>query len=160
MTVIQMKLFFISYSISFDYFACRIHFFNSSLIAPALAALFRFWSYGFYIRSRGAEAVNFKTSQFQNISIKQERSHASETLYIGRLRVSPTCDLMILKFKNMKQTVQDNGPSGAVYGLGFIGAAIYFISTAGSFWMGVLGVLKAMIWPAYLVYGLLAYMGM
>ena len=40
----------------------------------------------------------------------------------------------------------------AVYGLGFIGAAIYFISTATGFWMGVLGVLKAIVWPAYLVY--------
>jgi hypothetical protein len=32
--------------------------------------------------------------------------------------------------------------SGAVYGLGLIGAAIYFISTATSFWIGVLGFLK------------------
>ncbi|HAR37783.1 MAG: hypothetical protein A2W86_05650 [Bacteroidetes bacterium GWD2_45_23] len=40
----------------------------------------------------------------------------------------------------------------AVYGLGFVGAAIYFISTATGFWMGALGVLKAIVWPAYLVY--------
>ena len=33
----------------------------------------------------------------------------------------------------MKQTVQESGTSGAVYGLGFIGAVIYFISTAGGF---------------------------
>lgn len=45
--------------------------------------------------------------------------------------------------------------SNAVYGLGFIGALIYFISSATSFWMGALGVLKAMVWPAYLVYELL-----
>jgi len=38
------------------------------------------------------------------------------------------------------------------YGLGFIGAAIYFISTATSFWVGVLGFLKALVWPAFLVY--------
>ncbi|MFW5706695.1 MAG: hypothetical protein ACOC12_02135 [Bacteroidota bacterium] len=42
--------------------------------------------------------------------------------------------------------------SGAVYGLGFIGAAIYFISTATSFWMGLLGFFKALVWPAFLVY--------
>ena len=42
--------------------------------------------------------------------------------------------------------------SGCVYGLGFIGSAVYYISTAGSFWMGVLGVLKALVWPAFLVY--------
>ncbi len=40
----------------------------------------------------------------------------------------------------------------AVYGLGFIGAVVYFISTATSFWMGVLGILKAIVWPAMLVY--------
>ena len=37
---------------------------------------------------------------------------------------------------------------GAVYGLGFIGAAIYYISNAPSFWMGVLGILKAILWLA------------
>jgi hypothetical protein len=43
----------------------------------------------------------------------------------------------------------------AFYGLGFIGAAIYFISTAGGFWEGVLGFLKAIVWPVFLVYGAL-----
>mgnify|MGYP006277071295 CR=1 FL=1 len=52
----------------------------------------------------------------------------------------------------MKKQVQDNPQSGAIYGLGFIGAAIFFISQATSFWMGVLGVLKAIVWPAFLVY--------
>jgi hypothetical protein len=46
----------------------------------------------------------------------------------------------------------------AVYGLGVIGALIYFISTASSFWAGVLGVLKALVWPAILVYELLKYL--
>lgn len=40
---------------------------------------------------------------------------------------------------------------GAVYGLGFIGAAIYFIGHATTFWMGVLGVLKALVWPVFIV---------
>ena len=43
---------------------------------------------------------------------------------------------------------------GAVYCLGVIGAAIYYISTATGFWVGVLGVLKAFVWPAFLVYWL------
>ncbi len=47
--------------------------------------------------------------------------------------------------------------SSAVYGLGFIGAAIYFISQAGTFWVGVLGFLKALVWPAFLVYEALKY---
>lgn len=41
--------------------------------------------------------------------------------------------------------------SSAVYGLGLIGAAIYFISGATGFWMGVLGFLKAIVWPVFLV---------
>jgi len=50
--------------------------------------------------------------------------------------------------------------SGAIYGMGFIGAAIYYISGAGTFWMGVVGIIKAVFWPAAVVYGLLKYLGM
>jgi hypothetical protein len=49
--------------------------------------------------------------------------------------------------------------SEAVYGLGLIGAAIYFISHATTFWAGVLGFLKALVWPAVLVYKLLEFLG-
>lgn len=41
---------------------------------------------------------------------------------------------------------------GGIYGLGFIGALVYYIQAADTFWIGVLGVLKAMVWPAFLVY--------
>jgi hypothetical protein len=53
-----------------------------------------------------------------------------------------------------------NSTGGAIYGLGFLGAAIYYISTATSFMMGCLGVLKALVWPAFLVYHLLKLLGM
>lgn len=49
----------------------------------------------------------------------------------------------------MKKEVTNHTP---VYGLGFIGAVIYYISHATSFWIGVLGFLKAIVWPAFLVY--------
>lgn len=45
--------------------------------------------------------------------------------------------------------------AGGVYGLGFIGAVIYYIQTATGFWDGVLGVLKAIVWPAFAVHKLL-----
>ena len=48
--------------------------------------------------------------------------------------------------------------SSGVYGLGFLGAVIYYISTATGFWMGVLGILKALVWPAFLVYELLKFL--
>ena len=58
----------------------------------------------------------------------------------------------------MPQEVHQSAPSGALYGLGFIGAAIYFISHATGFWMGVLGFLKAVVWPALLVYAALDFL--
>ena len=43
----------------------------------------------------------------------------------------------------------------SVYGLGFIGALVFYIQQATGFWIGVLGVLKAIVWPAMLVFKLL-----
>ena len=44
------------------------------------------------------------------------------------------------------------GGGGAVYGLGIIGALVWYLQEASSFWQGVLGVLKSFVWPALLVY--------
>lgn len=52
-----------------------------------------------------------------------------------------------------------NHIGGSTYGLGFIGAAVYFISQSTGFWMGVLGILKAIVWPAFLVYEALKFLG-
>ncbi len=51
-----------------------------------------------------------------------------------------------------KKTATQNGSAGAVWFLGFIGAAVYYIKFAAGFWDGVVGVLKALVWPAFLVY--------
>jgi hypothetical protein len=59
----------------------------------------------------------------------------------------------------MKNEINCHASSNAVYGLGFIGAAIFYISHATSFWMGVLGFFKAIVWPALLVYEALQKMG-
>ena len=59
----------------------------------------------------------------------------------------------------MKQAIKQNSSSGAVYGLGLIGAAIYFIGSASGFWAGILGFIKALVWPAILVYEALKYLG-
>ncbi len=58
----------------------------------------------------------------------------------------------------MNQNIS-HGTSGAIYGLGFIGAVVYYISTAPTFWIGVLGFLKAIVWPAFLVYDALKFLG-
>jgi hypothetical protein len=52
----------------------------------------------------------------------------------------------------MATEVSGSVPAGAVYALGLIGAAVYFISTATGFWMGLLGVIKALVWPAILIF--------
>ena len=57
----------------------------------------------------------------------------------------------------MTGKIQHYASGGAIYGLGIIGAAVYFISNAVGLWMGVLGILKAIVWPAILVYEMLDY---
>jgi hypothetical protein len=59
----------------------------------------------------------------------------------------------------MKNNLKGHADAGALYGAGLIGAAVYFVSHAGSFWIGVLGFLKALVWPAFLVYGAFKHLG-
>lgn len=47
-----------------------------------------------------------------------------------------------------------------IYFMGMVGAAIYYISNATSFGMGVVGFLKALVWPAYLVFGTLKHLAL
>ena len=54
--------------------------------------------------------------------------------------------------------MKDEKACGGIYGLSFIGAAVYFIQHSTSFWGGVLGILKAAVWPAILMYRLLDYL--
>lgn len=67
--------------------------------------------------------------------------------------------------KKIKKKVGNKGNfqvtkgSNGFYFLGFVGSAIYFISTATGFWQGVLGVLKSLVWPAFLVYEALSSLG-
>jgi hypothetical protein len=56
--------------------------------------------------------------------------------------------------------MKNNGISGSVYGMAFIGSAIYFIQHAAGFWAGVLGFFKAIFWPAVLIYKLLEFLKM
>ena len=50
------------------------------------------------------------------------------------------------------------GFMGGGWFLGFLGAVIYYFQTATSFGMGVLGFLKALVWPVFLVYHLFLYL--
>ena len=50
------------------------------------------------------------------------------------------------------------GATGGTYFLVLIGAAVYFIQVAHSFGDGLLGVLKAIVWPAVLIYEVLKFL--
>lgn len=55
-----------------------------------------------------------------------------------------------------RRIVERAGPWGFVFLLAYVGAAIYFISVSdGRFWGVVLGLLQAIVWPAYVVYHVL-----
>ena len=52
---------------------------------------------------------------------------------------------------------QNGAPAGqgAIYGLGMIGAMVYFFGSAQSPWDYVLAIPRASVWPALLVYKVL-----
>ena len=52
------------------------------------------------------------------------------------------------------------GCGGAIYGLGFLGSLFYFVTTAPDFWAALFGVVKAILWPAFITYGVLKFLGM
>ena len=71
---------------------------------------------------------------------------------------------MVKKKANLKKEVKmscdtKGNCGGAVYGLGFVGAAVYYISTATGFWNGVWGFLKAIVWPAFLIFEAFKFLG-
>jgi hypothetical protein len=58
------------------------------------------------------------------------------------------------------KVIRQGGASEAVYGLGLIGALVYYITHSATFLLGGLGVFKAIVWPAMLIYEVLKYMHM
>ena len=52
----------------------------------------------------------------------------------------------------------NNGACRGIYGMAVIGAAVYFIKGATTFWGGVWGFVKALFWPAVLMIKLLEYL--
>ncbi len=55
--------------------------------------------------------------------------------------------------KNVKVVKQ--GGAGGAYFLGMIGAAVYYLHVSYGFWPSIVALLKALVWPAFLVYHLL-----
>jgi hypothetical protein len=53
-----------------------------------------------------------------------------------------------------------NAASAPIYGMGLIGALVYYLQHATTILAGVLGVLKAIVWPAMVLYKLLEFLKM
>jgi len=73
--------------------------------------------------------------------------------------VEMTTELIPKEQEDQKLNVNyHSGSSEAVYGLGLIGAWVYYLSRAKTFQQGVLGFFKGIFWPAFLVYALLEFL--
>ena len=46
----------------------------------------------------------------------------------------------------------EGNPGDVIYGMAFIGAAVYYIRQAKTVWQGILGLIKAVFWPVLLIY--------
>ncbi|WP_152286228.1 hypothetical protein [Flavicella marina] len=67
----------------------------------------------------------------------------------------------VTKIKEKCTSNNTNASSmSCLYGMGMFGAAIYFLSSATSFGMGAMGVLKSIVWPAVLVYEVFSKLGL
>jgi hypothetical protein len=78
----------------------------------------------------------------------------------------PQSDMMDARRKTMTQhdgktvkVIHKAGPAGFAF-LAYIGAAIYFVQqTNGGFWEVVLALLQAIVWPVYVIYHVLQFLG-
>jgi hypothetical protein len=59
-----------------------------------------------------------------------------------------------------RKGINGNGILGGIYGMAFLGGAVYYIQHAVTFWAGVLGFFKALIWLAVLMYKMLELLKM
>ena len=53
------------------------------------------------------------------------------------------------------RVVRESGPLGFLSLLAFVGALVYFLTTASGFWGVVLAFLEAIVWPAVVVFHVL-----
>lgn len=54
--------------------------------------------------------------------------------------------------KNFIKIAKDDGSMGFVLFMAWMGALVYFIQQSEGFWGFILAILKAIVWPAFLVH--------
>ena len=63
-------------------------------------------------------------------------------------------------YHDNRKGIYNSGQLGFVFLLAYVGAAIYFVQqSSGGFWVVVLALLKAAVWPAYVMYHVLHLLG-
>lgn len=53
-----------------------------------------------------------------------------------------------------------HGIMGGAYGLFFVGVLIYYLQNSVGFWGAVVAILKAIVWPALLIYKVFSLLNM
>ncbi|HET6924507.1 MAG TPA: hypothetical protein VFH39_01585 [Candidatus Saccharimonadales bacterium] len=58
-----------------------------------------------------------------------------------------------------KKTVVQRGGAGGIWFMGAIGTLVYFLHFhSGTFWLVILAIIKAILWPGFLLYYVLRFM--
>lgn len=63
------------------------------------------------------------------------------------------------KKEGTTKIINDHGPRGFIFFIAYIGAAIYFVQQSSGFWGFIGALLKAMVWPAFVIYHALQALG-
>jgi len=61
--------------------------------------------------------------------------------------------------KDKAKSAASTSEGNLVYCLGLIGAGVYFVQQANGFGEIVVALLKALVWPAFVIYDLLKFLG-
>ena len=69
-------------------------------------------------------------------------------------------DNSTLHEEKRSKRMDNKGMWGGMYGMAFLGGLVYYIQHATTFLAGVLGILKAIFWPAVLMYKVLELLKM
>jgi hypothetical protein len=60
---------------------------------------------------------------------------------------------------SLVKITHEHGPSGFLFFVAYIGAVIYFAQQSPGFWGFITALLQAIVWPAYVLYGVLRSLG-
>ncbi len=53
------------------------------------------------------------------------------------------------------KVINHKSPAGGIYLMTYVGAAVYFVQNTSGFWNVILALLKAIVWPAFLIHQVL-----